>query len=171
MREFFGLPVERGEKRTSRISADNMVDASNRYTLRPLSGGFSEKESGGNEAGAGQDAYDAGFDWQMPAALLKQKTKAQPEDIRISSIEDSSMAPEFVKGEQILIDLSDRTPSPPGVFVLYDGMSHIVRSCEYVPHSVPPKIKLTAHSQKFSYVLELDKAQIIGRVIAKLQWL
>ena len=47
----------------------------------------------------------------------------------------------------------------------------MVRSCEYVPHSDPPKMKLNANNQKFSYVMELDQADIIGRVIAKLQWL
>lgn len=150
MREYFGL-----------TDAANQGASADGYVLRPFAqGGLSDQvaESDGNA-------------WVMPERLLREKTKAPPEQIRIFDVPDSAMVPDFQKGEQLLVDLSDTKPSPPGVFVVSDGMTHMIRSCEYVPHSDPPKIKLNANNQKFSYVMELDKAEIVGRVIAKLQWL
>lgn len=150
MREYFGL----SDASTSGSGADS-------YVLRPFSqGGLSDQA----------DQADSGA-WVMPAQLLSRKTNASPENIRVFDVPDAAMAPDFQKGEQVLVDLSDTKPSPPGVFVVSDGMSHMIRSCEYVPHSDPPKIKLNANNQKFSYVMEMNKAEILGRVIAKLQWL
>lgn len=152
MREFFDLPEERAPSNSA---------ANDGYVLQPFAQGGMSDQSGDTSADS----------WVMPASLLKQKTQAAPENIRIFSVQESAMAPDFLKGEQVLVDLSDTRPSPPGVFVVSDGMSHMIRSCEYVPHSDPPKMKLNANNQKFSYVMEIDKAEIIGRVIAKLQWL
>jgi hypothetical protein len=153
MREYFEL---------SDVSENAGAQVANGYVLQPFARGLSD---GGGDHDADQSA------WVMPARLLQEKTKAAPEHIRIFDVQESAMAPDFLKGEQVLVDLSDRNPSPPGIFVVSDGISHMVRSCEYVPHSDPPKMKLNANNQKFSYVMELDQADIIGRVIAKLQWL
>ena len=82
------------------------------------------------------------------------------------------MSPAFKPGEQVFVDLSDKTPSPPGDFVVFDGMGPVVRHCAYVPHSKPAKVEFSARDKAFeSYTVSLKKAQIIGRIIAKLQWL
>ncbi len=152
MREYFGLSGEHEQQ--SQHAVNGCVLQSFDH------GGLSDQS-----AACAQDS------WIMPARLLREKTSAEPENIRIFSVQESAMAPDFIKGEQVLVDLSDTNPSPPGVFVVSDGMSHMIRSCEYVPHSDPPKMKLNANNQKFSYVMDMGKAEIIGRVIAKLQWL
>ncbi len=150
MRRYFGLPVD-GERAVGMHS----------YHLKPLASGLQEQAV---------DQDDAA--WVMPASLFETRTKAPPEQIRIFAIQESAMAPDFMPGEQVLVDLSDRQPSPPGVFIVSDGLGHIIRQCEYVSHSEPPEIKLSANNRKYDpYTLLLEKADIIGRVIAKLEWL
>ena len=82
------------------------------------------------------------------------------------------MAPELLPGETVLVDLSDVTPSPPGIFVVADGLGHIIRRCAHVPQSNPPQIRITAADTQYeSHTTDLARAGIVGRVIAKLQWL
>ena len=82
------------------------------------------------------------------------------------------MMPDLQQGERVLVDLSDTKPSPAGVFIVSDGLGQIIRQCEYVPHSDPPAIRFSARNPKYEpYTIPLARAQIIGRVLAKLQWL
>ena len=42
--------------------------------------------------------------------------------------------------DRILIDVSQRVPVPPGLFVIWDGMGLVAKRIEHVPHSDPPKV-------------------------------
>lgn len=157
MRRFFGLPAD-GEKASG---AARNAD-SGAYTLAPLESGL--EDAGSPAAGAES--------WTIPAHIFRQRTKAPPEQIRIFTAQESVMAPDVLLGDPVLVDLSDRTPSPPGIFIVSDGLGHIIRRCDYVPHSDPPQIRLSTSSGKAEpLTLPLGKAGILGRVIAKLQWL
>jgi hypothetical protein len=155
MRTFFGLPND-GEKAAKPMSGA--------YTIRPLppQGLQDSKSVQSNERDA----------WIMPAHLLQTKTQSSPDHIRIFTVQDTAMTPDFMSGEQILVDLSATQPSPPGVFVVSDGIGHILRQCEAVPNSSPQSVKMTARNPQFApFTVEITKARIVGRVIAKLQWL
>jgi len=159
MRRFFGLPVD-GEP----SPGGGGPDYSGAAVLAPLGGGLSDS---GSDLGAMDD--DA---WVMPARMLARRTSASPEQIRIFTVQENVMMPDFMPGEPVLVDLSSRIPSPPGVFIVSDGIGHIIRQCEYVPHSDPPTIRLSASTGKCEpYTMPFEKAGLIGRVIAKLQWL
>lgn len=151
MRRFFGLPVD-GERVTG---PKKSKDAS--YVIQPLQDRVKEQEIGS---------------WVMPASLLSQGTRTAPENIRVYPIADNTMAPDFQAGEHVLVDVSDVRPSPPGIFILSDGYGHILRYCEIVPQSRPAKVRIQASGKSYEpYVTTLKGAQIVGRVIAKLQWL
>lgn len=152
MRRYFGLPVD----------GDRAARPADHYILAPLpAAGMKEKE-----APLPEDS------WTMPARLLKPHTAAAPEQIRIFTVQEADMAPDFLPGEHVLVNLSDTMPSPPGVFIVSDGMGHIIRRCEYVPHSSPAMVKMSAASGKYdSHTLALKNAGQVGRLIAKLQWL
>ena len=82
------------------------------------------------------------------------------------------MEPDYKRGEHVLIDMSDKKPSPPGAFIISDGFGVMLRNCEFVPHSNPPEIRISASKPSFqTQALRRDDFDIIGRVIAKLQWL
>ncbi|MBU0859628.1 MAG: LexA family transcriptional regulator [Alphaproteobacteria bacterium] len=151
MRRFFGLPVD-GER---------AVDRGQSYVIQPLESGLKEPAVAG-----GADA------WVMPASLFAHRTRTAPENIRIFTVQDNAMRPDLMPGETVLVDMADVTPAPPGIFLVSDGLGHIIRQCAPVPQARPPQIRLSAlNAQYESYSLSPDRAGIIGRVIAKLQWL
>lgn len=151
MRRFFGLPTD-GERAVNRTE--------NAYVLEPL-----EQQMQDRDDGADDDA------WVIPAHIFENKTKAPPEKIKIFEVHGDAMVPDFLPGSHVLVDLSDVKPSPAGEFVVSDGHGHIIRQCAYVPHSDPPEIRLTALNKNYdAYTLMFEKTEIIGRVIAKLEW-
>lgn len=147
MRHFFGMPV------------DGQRAVAGGYQLQTLSSGMSER--------AGAEDQDA---WMMPARLLESKTAAPPDKIRIFTVRDNSMEPDFAVGTQVLVDLSDTVPSPPGVFVMSDGVGPVLRQCDIVPGEEPLQLNVSSRSG-VSFRLAMDKASTIGRVIARLEWL
>ncbi len=152
MRKFFGLPVD-GEHAT-RPSNDG-------YRLETLAGGQGLEEDSGHDGS-----------WVIPAEILNQRTQASPNQIKIFKVQDHFMEPEFRRGEHVLVDLSDAKPTPPGNFIISDGFGHMLRACAFAPKSNPPQIKISAMASEFqTQVLEAGDIDIVGRVIAKLQWL
>ncbi|HEY8190105.1 MAG TPA: helix-turn-helix transcriptional regulator, partial [Micavibrio sp.] len=80
MRRYFGLPVD-GERAAK--SAPARQD--DRYVLAPLPG-LAE----GNAPPEIQDS------WMIPARLLKSHTAAAPDQIRIFTVQEADMAPDFL---------------------------------------------------------------------------
>ena len=155
MRQYFGLPID-GER------ASNLPE--NAYRLDTLAG----QEQGFKESGdtLRQDS------WVIPADILSVRTQAPPEKIKTYSVQEAMMEPDYRHGEHVLIDTSDLSPSPPGTFIISDGFGVMLRNCEYVPHSSPPEIRISACNTSFqTQVLRECDFEILGRVIAKLQWL
>jgi hypothetical protein len=154
MRLYFGLPVD-GERAAQ-------AQGPSSYRLGTLSGDGQLAEN---------DSAPPG-EWIIPAAVLGQRTKAPEGEVKVFTIGENSMEPDFRRGEPVLVDLSDTRPAPPGIFVVSDGFGFMVRQCEYVAGSDPPEIKLSAKDSAFSpQTLKHDEFRIIGRVIARLHWL
>ena len=148
MRKFFGLPVD-GERATAVAGAQR---------LSPLAG---LKERAADEQS-----------WIVPSNLLQGRTRAASDNVKVFAVQGNDMAPDFLAGEQVLVDLSDTKPSPAGAFIVADGLGYSIRHCAYVPQSKPPSVRLSASNPKFeAHTLPLDKSGLIGRVIAKLSWL
>lgn len=162
MRRFFGLPVD-GE-RAVRSGSGNKARGRSHCVLEPIRAGAKDLRDGGSE-----DDDDA---WMIPAGILKGHTRTPPEKIRIFAVADNAMAPDFSAGERVLVDLSDTQPSPPGAFLVSDGMTQMLRHCEYMAHSKPPSVTIsTVSGRSKPYTTPVSKAGIIGRVIARLEWL
>lgn len=150
MREFFGLGNNEGAARKKAQA----------YIIEPLKNSLSDQDN--NIEG----------EWSIPAAILNQRTKAAPDQVKIFLIEESVMEPNFKKGEHVLVDLSDKKPSPPGAFVISDGFGYMARHCAFRPGSAPPQIRISAIQTDFEpQTLLQEGIEILGRVIAKMQWI
>jgi hypothetical protein len=87
-------------------------------------------------------------------------------------VEENAMQPDFAEGEPVLVNLADRDPARHGYFLVSDGFSYAVRHCAYVPHSQPPLLRISARAAHIApYEIAAGKAELVGRVVAKLQWL
>jgi len=110
-------------------------------------------------------------EWRMSTVMLRGQTTAAPEQIKIITVYGDSMVPDFLPGERVLVDLSDQTPSPPGVFVVWDGFGLVIKRLEMVPYSNPPTVKLKSANEAYdTYERALAEVVINGRVIGKWKW-
>ena len=127
-------------------------------------------------AGAGQvsmiDSERIAAEWHIPADLFRAQTSAPLSALRIITIYGDSMEPELAAGTRVVVDTTDRTPSPPGVFVVYDGLGLVVKRLEHIARSDPARVRLTSDNPKYQpYELTIDEAQIQGRVIGRWRWM
>lgn len=127
----------------------------------------------GSMAGMGRDdgevhvaANDAVGIYTFPSAGFRQIYGALPESVVIDEVRGDSMQGTLWPGQRVMVDLRDRKPSPPGIFMVWDGMGMVLKRVELVPGSDPPTIRLTSDNPKYAtYERTVDEAQICGRVI------
>lgn len=109
--------------------------------------------------------------WTVPIEMAWPATRATPNRLKIISVIGNSMVPDFRPGQNVLVDTTDRVPSPPGVFVLWDGLALVVKLVEYIPHSDPAIVRIMSKNPDFqTYERLIDEAYIQGRVVGSWQW-
>lgn len=95
---------------------------------------------------------------------------ARPDGIVILEVVGDSMVPTLLPGEKVIINTADRSATPPGIFVVWDGLGLVLKRVEFVPHSDPPRVRIMSDNGRYEpYERELDDAAIQGRVIGSLQ--
>ena len=70
--------------------------------------------------------------WKIPRTILIHGN-AEPENVRIIVAEGDSMEPLIRGGDYLIVDTSRRNPTPPGIFVLWDGIGVLCKRLEYRP--------------------------------------
>jgi transcriptional regulator with XRE-family HTH domain len=155
MRRYFGLPVDGEGAVTSPLARTLRVENGERvsvmqegdaipYSARPVC----------------QPALDTLFDFRHGAGRYE-----------VFQVRQSAMEPDFLKGESVLLDLTDIVPSPSGDFVISDGFEPMIRHCAFLPNTKPPMVNISARSGIFQpQTLSLDEFRIIGRVVGKVKW-
>lgn len=109
--------------------------------------------------------------WQLPGEFLRAQTTAAAAELRVIRIYGDSMQPVFNPGDRVLVDISDVSPSPPGLFVLWDGLGMLIKRVEFVPYSRPEVINLLSANAAYpTHTLPLSEVKIRGRVIGKWLW-
>lgn len=114
--------------------------------------------------GALVEAEEDGVRWHFPLAWLRHELKARPADLRIVTIDGDSMEPVLMSGDKVLVDLSRTVPSPPGIFVLDDGMGLLAKQLERLPNTERLSIR-SANPRYDSYERPAEEVTIIGRVV------
>jgi transcriptional regulator with XRE-family HTH domain len=109
-------------------------------------------------------------EWALPKQLLANQVGSNS-TMRIIQVMGDSMQPEFNPGDRVMVNTADRMPSPPGVFVLWDGFGLIIKRCEMIPKSDPPRTILSSANKNYAtYESEMNELDIQGRVVGKWQW-
>jgi transcriptional regulator with XRE-family HTH domain len=95
---------------------------------------------------------------------------SKPDGVVIIEVVGDSMAPTLIPGERVIVNTNDRSASPPGIFVVWDGLGLVLKRVEFVAHSDPPRVRIMSDNSRYdAYERELGEAQIQGRVIGSLQ--
>lgn len=100
----------------------------------------------------------------LPRALL-QEIHAKPEDLLVIEIRGNSMQPDFMQGDQIVIDKRDKNTRHGGPFAIFDGDTYILKNVEHLPGEGG---KLRIFSTKSGYtdwIANPDEVKIEGRPV------
>lgn len=109
-------------------------------------------------------------EWVMPEDLVASHTTPSRQ-LALIRVEGDSMEPDYRPGERVLIDMSRKKPSPPGIFVIWDGMGLVLKRVELVPGTDAARVRLSSINPGYqAYEIDLDEYTIIARVVGKWQW-
>ena len=116
--------------------------------------------------GAIVDSEDRpGRDFHFRRAWIRDRLRAAPSMLRVMAVQGDSMMPTLNEGDVILVDMNQRNPVPPGVFVLHDGMGLVAKRLEHVPMSDPPRVRIISDNRQYSpYECTAEEVNIVGRV-------
>lgn len=118
----------------------------------------------GGMGGGGSGEGDQG-QALVPRALIEDELRAKPTDMLLIEARGASMEPDFLHGDQILIDKRDTNPVQPGSFALWDGDGYVVKLVERVPMQ-PGKYRIFSANGRFSaYEVDADQVKIMGRPV------
>lgn len=109
--------------------------------------------------------------WSLPRRFLSAHTD-NPEALVVLRVAGDSMEPDYQAGERVLVDTAHRTPSPPGVYVLWDGFGLVLKRLEIEYGSDDPvTVRIMSINPAYpTYTRSLDEVHINGRVVGKWVW-
>lgn len=101
----------------------------------------------------------------LPRRLIEDELHANPSDLLMIEARGESMAPDFLNGDQILIDKRDKNPVQPGAFALWDGDGYVVKLVERVPRE-RGRYRVFSVNDRFSaYEVDEEEITIMGRPV------
>ena len=120
---------------------------------------------------APQDGLRPVEHWNLPRGYVAAFTEA-PDMLAIIRVAGASMEPDYQAGDRVLVDTAHRVPSPPGVYVLWDGYGLVLKRLELLPGMEEPRrVRIMSINPAYStYELTLDEISINGRVVGKWTW-
>jgi phage repressor protein C with HTH and peptisase S24 domain len=111
------------------------------------------------------DEEQEGKPYHFQRSWIRYKLRAKPADLRIMHVEGDSMMPTLHHGDIVLVDLARRAPTPPGIFVLHDGMGLVAKRLDHIPNSEPPRVRIISDNPLYSpYEGTAEEVNIIGRI-------
>ena len=111
------------------------------------------------------EEFEEGEPFHFLARWVRESLNVQPDDLRIMRVEGDSMQPTLLDGDAVLVDLTKKTPSPPGIFVLHDGMGLVAKRVEIIPKSDPLRLRIISDNERYSaYDVTVDEVSMIGRI-------
>ena len=104
--------------------------------------------------------------WQLPEAMLRHESHADPGALRILRVRGESMEPEMRDGDRIVVDTARRRPVTGEMFVLWDGTGLVVKRVAGLSPDGMLGL-LSANPQYPLYECRADEAHIVGKVVWK----
>lgn len=101
----------------------------------------------------------------VPRTFVENELRAKPSDLLLIEARGESMMPDFLHGDQILIDKRDCNPVQPGSFALWDGDGYVIKLVERVPHKRGFYRIFSANARYSPYEVEEDQIKIMGRPV------
>lgn len=106
--------------------------------------------------------------WSFPELWLRTELHASVSELRIITIDGDSMEGVLRSGDKVIVHIGRTEPSPPGVFILFDGIGLVAKRLEYLEGSDPPTVRISSSNPSYPpYERTVDEVTIIGRVVGR----
>lgn len=106
--------------------------------------------------------------WRMPVDYLRTELRAREHDVDIIAVDGDSMIPTLLPGDRVMINRTQRRPSPDGLYALDDGLGVVVKRVEVMIGTNPLKVTVKSDNPLHgSYEQLASEINVIGRVICK----
>lgn len=150
----------RGDKKSLARAVSRLVGPTRRLSL----GEFGLNAAAGG--GAVVEAEEIVAHWDLPEVWLRTLTSASERDLHVITVEGNSMEPELYAGDKVIVDSTRKSPTPPGIFVLNDGIGLVVKQLEHIPKTDPPRVEIKSANKDYrADEATAEEINIIGRVI------
>jgi phage repressor protein C with HTH and peptisase S24 domain len=104
--------------------------------------------------------------YSFPAAGFRQAFGANASEVVVAEVMGDSMLPTLYPGQKVMVHITDRRPTPPGLFYVWDGMGLVIKRIELIPGSNPPTLRIKSDNPKYdTYERTVEEAYINGRII------
>lgn len=101
-----------------------------------------------------------------PAPSRPEEFRGGAAELAYFTICGDNMADTLLPGDQVLVDLRQRTPSPPGLFVISDGLGMVARRLEYLAHLAPPAVRIASDNPRYApHLVAAERIEVVGRII------
>ena len=102
----------------------------------------------------------------FPPPWLRKISPSKTEALKLITISGDSMAPVLEHGDTVMLDTDQTRPSPPCIFILFDGLGLVAKRIELIPSTSPQLLRICSENQAYTnYQRTIDEVQIIGRVV------
>ena len=65
-----------------------------------------------------------------------------------------------------MVDTGRRMPSPPGIFILDDGVGLVAKRVDAIPNTTPPQLRLSSDNPAYSnYQRRINEMRVISWVV------
>jgi len=101
----------------------------------------------------------------VPRSLIEGELKGRQGDFVLIDVRGDSMEPDFRHGDQLLVDMRDKSPVQPGPFAIWDGEwgEYVVKNVERIEGG---RVRMFSSNPKYSPVEVLhEETRIIGRPV------
>lgn len=106
--------------------------------------------------------------WAFPELWLRTELRAAVSELRIITIDGDSMEGVLRSGDKVIVHIGRTEPSPPGVFILFDGIGLVAKRLEYLEGSDPPAVRISSSNPSYPpYERTVEEVTIIGRVVGR----
>lgn len=104
--------------------------------------------------------------WPFLTDYIESELRLGSATLALLRVRGDSMEPTLRGGDRILIDMTDKNVSQPGLFVLWDGDGRVVKRVERIPASDPATLVLKSDNPRYTqYQVPAEMVNIIGRVV------
>lgn len=97
---------------------------------------------------------------------LNAHFSANASQLRFWRVATDCMSPTLQSGDTVLVNTEMRFPSPPGIFIIFDGKGLTAKRLEYTPGSGSKRLSILSDNPRYTpHESPLEQVNVIGRVI------